>query len=80
MNANLNLQLYPLPANIVRTLNRASQTAERFAEAGEAVPAVIGLKRDDFATVDAIVRRVSSDRANAKSVTWGRFRLWPVAA
>lgn len=80
MNANLNLQLYPLPANIRRNLDRVDQTVARFAEAGEPVPSVIGITREDFATVDAIVRRVSGNKADARSVTWNGRRLWPVAA
>lgn len=75
MNANENLKLYPLPANLVATFNRIDAMAERIAARGEDVPSVIGMKRDDFATVDAIVRRVSSNRASATSVTWNGRRL-----
>ena len=77
MNANTNLQLYPLPASIVAYLNRVDETAARF---GSDAPRVIGMNRDDFATVDTIVRRVSHDKATGRSVTWKGRQLVPVAA
>lgn len=78
MNANYNLQLYPLPATIRAYLDRANATAERFAATGATVPAAIGIKHDDFAIVDTIVRKVTKNKVNAHRVTWNGRQLVPV--
>lgn len=70
-----NLRLYPLPTRIVATLNRVDATAARMANEGVPTPDVIGLARSDFEQVDAIVRHVSRNRADASRVTWNGRHL-----
>jgi hypothetical protein len=70
-----NLRLYPLPETIVAYLNRVDATAARMEQDGVPTPDVIGLTRRDFERVDVIVRHVSRNHANARSVTWNGRHL-----
>lgn len=80
MNANNELQNYPLPGHVRTALNSSDRLAVTMHRHGIPVPDDIELRGNEYHAADAIVRLVSRGRSSMTDVTWYGRRVVCVSA
>jgi hypothetical protein len=70
MNANNELNNYPLPEHVERALVAADKLAMMLVRHGQPAPDSIQLTTADYHVVDTLLRSISDGRISAHQVTW----------